>query len=260
MDNKSKKQIIQEKINLKSSMLQDIKKACRAREAAMRQQVKMKNEKIRQAERRMAIDAGGTPGREYQKGSFRLYNTLINDAKREAKAAEQELQAVLKENELNIRIIEEEIKQLRAEKTIYSGGNMKSQMIKLSEIADSFEQSGNIEAGAILTETMRKISQGLSPYDKFIATNPNEELELDSNTETVEVPITDEDKYNSELGGYDLRDPEILKEIVVDWAVRNNIEFDSILNIRLHGDNIIADLVTDNQGSDSDEYEERDYM
>lgn len=256
----SNKKIIQEKINMKSSLLQDLKKAARARESSLREQVKMKKEKIRQIERRVAIDAGGTAGREYQKGSFRLYNTLINDAKREAKATEQELQVVVRENELNIRILEEEIKQLRAEKTIYSGGNMKSQMIKLSQIADSFEQSGNVEAGAIITETMQKISQTLSPYDKWLSTNPAEEKVQDSNFESVEVPIGEEERLNSELSGYSLNDPEIMREIVEDWARSNSISYDKIENMKLVGDTIYADLVVLNSGFDPENYEEPDYM
>lgn len=148
---------MQEKINMKTSLLQDTKKLARDRESAMRQQVKMKKEKIRQLERRVAIDSGGTPGREYQKGSFRLYNALMKDLRRDAKGAEQELQAVLKENELNIKILEQEIKQLRAEKTLF-GGTMKRELVKIAAIATALEGLGDVESADQLTKIMKKLA------------------------------------------------------------------------------------------------------
>ena len=157
MDDKSKKQLMQDKINMKMSLLQDTKKLARDREAAMRQQVKMKKEKVRQLERRVAIDSGGTPGREYQKGSFRLYNALMKDLRRDAKGAEQELQAILKENELNIKILEQEIKQLRTEKTLF-GGLMKRELVKIAAIATELEILGDIESADQLTKIMKKLA------------------------------------------------------------------------------------------------------
>ena len=161
MSDKTKRQLIQEQISLRTKLLQDTKKFAKERENSLQQQVKMKREKIRQLERRVAIDSGGTPGREYQKGSFRLYNALTKDARRDAEAAEKELVAVKKENELNIKILEEEIKQLRAEKQIYAGTGiiMKENLVKLSNLAKDFEDDGNIDAGEILTLAMKKIAE-----------------------------------------------------------------------------------------------------
>ena len=68
---------------------------------------------------------------------------------------------VKKENELNIKILEEEIKQLRAEKQIYAGTGiiMKENLVKLSNLAKDFEDDGNIDAGEILTLAMKKIAE-----------------------------------------------------------------------------------------------------
>jgi hypothetical protein len=159
MESMTKKQLIQEKINLKTKLLQDIKRAAKERENSLKQQVKMKNEKVRQLERRISIDIGNSPGREYQKGSFRLYNAMMKDARRDARATEQELKIITKENDINIKILEEEINQLRSEKIILGEKNMNNELIKLSNMANLFEESGNIKAGTIITQAMKKIAE-----------------------------------------------------------------------------------------------------
>jgi hypothetical protein len=133
--NNEKTTIIQDQITIKKEILQDKKKAGKARVEAIEEQLKMKKQRVMQYRRKVSQDIGKNPLKEEQHQEYRLYSKLLREAEREVKALEQEIKFAKKDNDLEIKILENEIKELEAEKKLYASNI--SHMIKFSEQLDN---------------------------------------------------------------------------------------------------------------------------
>lgn len=148
-----KKQYISDKIsNLKSS-LSERKRLSRDRRRAMEEQLKAKKQLERQYSRRTAIDPGNSAPKEEQRNEFRLWSARLREIQQEIRGLEREIEIKKKEDDLEIRILENEIQQYQAELRIYAKEDISNSLVKLASIADETKYLGNIE----LADRMKNI-------------------------------------------------------------------------------------------------------